>query len=124
MQTSRNVALAIVTLAALAAGCSSVPAPKEQMAVAHKAVERAGATPDVVALAPTEIDRARVKIAAAERAMARKDYRDARRLAEEAEADARAAEARAEAAKNERAVSEVNQAMKALRDELQRRPAA
>ena len=55
--------------------------------------------------------------------MATRDYDDARRLADEAEADARLAEARAGARKNDRAVREVNEALRGLRDELARRPA-
>ena len=106
------------------AACASVPPPNDHLAVGRKAVERASGTPEVVALAPVEIERARAKIAAAERAMAQRDYDAARRLADEAEADARAAEARALSVKNERALAEVNEALRALRDELARRPAA
>jgi hypothetical protein len=123
MKANLRVALIAVAVGAAIAGCASVPAPNEQMAVGRKAVERAGGTPEVVALAPVEIDRARAKVAAAERAMARHEYLEARRLADEAEADARAAEARALAIKNERALAEVNQALRALREELARKPA-
>lgn len=123
MQTNPRVALVAAALGAAIAGCASVPAPTEQMAVGRKAVERASGTPEVVAIAPVEIDRARAKVAAAERAMARHEYVEARRLADEAEADARAAEARAAAVKNERALAEVTQALRVLREELARRPA-
>jgi hypothetical protein len=103
-----------------AAACTSVPPPIDHMAVGRKAVERAGGTPDVVQLAPAELDQARAKIASAERAMAKRDYDTARRLADEAEADARAAEAHAAEVKNERALAEVNDALRALRAELAR----
>lgn len=123
MEAKTRRAWMLAALAAAIAGCASVPPPREQMAVGRKAVERASGTPEVVALAPVEIDRARAKIAAAERAMERHEYVEARRLADEAEADARAAEARAAVIKNERALAEVNQALRALREELARRPA-
>lgn len=108
--------------AALLAGCASAPPPTEQMAVSRKAVERAAGTPEVVQWAPSELDRARIKIADAERAMSNRDYDVARRLADEAEADARLAEARAGARKSDRAVRDVNEALRSLRDELARRP--
>ncbi len=107
MQTNAWVALMAAAASAAIAGCASVPPPSEQMAVGRKAVERASGTPEVVATAPVEIDRARGKIAAAERA----------------EADARAAEARTAAIRNERALAEVNEALRALREELARKPA-
>src|SRR6185436_361842 len=100
----------ICGVAFLACACASAPPPTEQVAVGRKAVERAAGTPEVVQWAPTEIERARMKLAAADAAMARRDYGDARRLADEAEADARLAEARAGARKNDRALTEVREA--------------
>jgi hypothetical protein len=108
---------------AVLAGCASAPPPNDHLAVGHKAVEHASGTPEVVQLAPVEIERARVKMAAADRAMANREYDTARRLADEAEADARAAEARALSLKNERALAEVNEALRVMREELARRPA-
>ena len=105
------------------AGCASTPPSNDHVAVGRKAVERAGGTPEVVQLAPVEIERARAKLAAAERALAAREYDNARRLADEAEADARAAEARALSVKNERALAEVLAALRAMREELARRPA-
>jgi hypothetical protein len=63
-----------------------------------------------------------MKLAEAERAMANRDYDTARRAADEAEADARLAEARAGARKNDRAIVEVREALRGLREELARRP--
>lgn len=122
MQANPKVAWIAGAIGVAIAGCSSVPPPREQMAMAHKAVERAGGTPEVVALAPVELERARGKIDAAGRAMARGDHADARRLADEAEADARAAEARAASLKADRALADVNQSLRSLREELARRP--
>jgi hypothetical protein len=112
-----------ICAAALVLGaCASTPPPTEQMAVGRKAVERAAGTPEIVQWAPSELDRARMKIQSAENAMARKDYDEARRLADEAEADARLAEARAGARKTDRAAAEVNEALRSLRNELATRP--
>lgn len=122
MRTSVLACTAAVA-ATLLAGCASAPPPNEQMAVGRRAVERAAGTPEVVQWAPSELDRARIKIADAERAMSNRDYDVARRMADEAEADARLAEARAGARKNDRAIAEVNEALRSLRDELARRPA-
>ena len=111
-------AMALLSLAA----CASAPVPTEQMAVARKAVERASGTPEIVQWAPTELERARMKLALAEQAMSKKDYAEARRLADQAEADAVLAEAHAQAMKNQRAVTEVRAALGSLREELARRP--
>jgi hypothetical protein len=103
------------------AGCASVPPPTNQIAVAREAVARAEGTPEVVALAPVEVERARTKVAAAVSAMSARDHENARRLADEAEADARAAEARSLSVKNERALAEVRRALAGLREELARK---
>jgi hypothetical protein len=123
--TTLNTRVRALTGAALLlalAACASAPPPTEQMAVGRKAVERVAGTPEVMQWAPAELERARIKIASAERAMGSRDYAEARRLADEAEADARLAEARAAARKNDRALTEVNEALRALREELARRP--
>jgi len=111
-------AIALLSLAA----CTTAPVSKEQMAVARKAVERAGGTPEVAQWAPIELDQARAKISQAEQAMNKMHYATARRLADEAEADARLAEAHAQAMKNQRAVAEVREALNSLREELARHP--
>jgi hypothetical protein len=120
MPATRPLLLACALGLALA-GCASAPPPTTNMAVAREAVVRVTETPEVVALAPVEVDRARSKLAAADRAMAAHDYAAARRLAGEAEADARAAEARSLSVKNERALVEVRQAIATLKEELARR---
>jgi Domain of unknown function (DUF4398) len=121
-RTSLARAAAAIALISMAA-CASAPIPTEQMAVGRKAVERASGTPEIVQLAPTELERARTKLALAEQAMTNKDYNAARRYADEAEAEAVLAEAHAQAMKNKRAVAEVREALRSLRDELARRPA-
>ena len=100
--------------AALLAACSSAPVPREQMAVAKSAVERVNTNPGIVSSAPVELARA-------ERAMSNRDYVQARRLAEQASVDARLAESKTAALRGESAVREVQESIRSLDDELQRR---
>lgn len=107
--------------AALLAACSSAPVPREQMAVAKSAVERVNVNPGIVSSAPVELQAARDKLARAERAMSNRDYVQARRLAEQASVDARLAESKTAALRGESAVREVQESIRSLDDELQRR---
>lgn len=107
--------------ALLLAACSGTPAPREQMAVAKTTVERASGSPGAVAAAPVELQTARDKLARAQRAMDDKNYTEARRLAEQAQADARLAEARSAAARSSQALKEVQDSLNALQSELNRR---
>ena len=107
-------------LGALAA-CSSTPAPTEQMAVTRTTVNRVAATPAVAATAPVDLQRAQEKLIQAEKAMSQEDYRSARRLAAEAEVDARVAETRADAARNASNLAQVQDSIRALQDEINRR---
>ncbi|MFT3817841.1 MAG: DUF4398 domain-containing protein [Rubrivivax sp.] len=112
-----RAALAALTLATLGlAACSSVPPPREQMAVSRAAVDKASGP--AAAEAPVEIAAAREKLARANRAMADKDYALARQLAEQAEADAALAEARARAKRSDTALGELRESIRALRAEL------
>lgn len=118
------IASAVVPVALLigVSGCSTVPAPPlEQMAVSRSAVERVSSSPNVADAAPVEMQLARQKLERAQRAMNDKDFALARRLAEEAEVDARVAEARASSARGERALKEVQDSVRALQEELNRR---
>jgi len=112
--------VALAATLALAA-CSSTPAPREQMAVAKSTVDQVTTAPGTAAAAPAELQSARDKLARAERAMASKDYDEARRLAEQAQADAKLAEAKSQEAHSERALRELQDSMRALNEELQRR---
>ncbi len=103
-------------------GCATVPAPPvEQMAVSRSAVERVSSSPNVADAAPVEMQQARQKLERAQRAMNDKDYALARRMAEEAEVDARVAEARTSSARGERAMKEVQESIRALQEEINRR---
>jgi len=108
----------LVTCAALAlAACASTPEPKEQMAVANSAVDQASGN---AAEAPAELTTARDKLARANVAMARKDYVEARRLADEAAADAALAQATARSARASRALTEVRQSIEQLQAQINR----
>lgn len=114
--TAGATVLAILVLA----GCATVePAPREQMAVARAAVERASGP--AAAEAPIEVSQAREKLDRANMAMAREDYDVARRLAEQAEADANLAEAKSRSVRSDRALHEVREGIRQLRNELGRR---
>lgn len=118
--TSALVAtLAVASLAILSA-CASTPPPNEQMAVARASVERA--TGPAAAEAPIEMAAARDKLNRANAAFAAKEYEQARRLAEEAEADATLAEARSRSARSARALNEVRDGIRMLREEIARQP--
>jgi hypothetical protein len=77
----------------LLAACAAQP-PAEQLAVAKTAVDQAA--PLALEYAVPEWTAAREKLANAERAYAGRDWRSARRLAEQAEVDAKYAQALAE----------------------------
>ena len=103
-----------------AAGCATTPPPTEQLAAARAMVTQA--QPLAVNDAPAELHTAQTKLAGAESAMQRGDYAAARRFAEQAEVDARLAWTSAEDARAQRAAAEIDQGVKALRDEVERRP--
>ena len=100
LQRVKAAAMVIVPLA-LAACASSSPPPDSDLAAARTAILQA--EPVAYRYAPAELRVAQDKLSRAEQAMARDDWREARRLAEEAEVDARYAWALAE---NERVRSQ------------------
>ena len=115
-----RTAAAVLALGALTA-CSSTPAPTEQMAVSRTTVNRVASAPAVATTAPVEMSQAREKLMQAEKAMVAEDYVTARRLAAEAEVDARVAETRADAASNAATLAQVQDGIRALQEEINRR---
>jgi hypothetical protein len=113
-------ALAAAVIAMLTiSGCASTgDMPREQMAVARAAVDRAAGPAG--ADAPVEVAEARNKLERATAAVARKDYDTARRLAEQAEADANLAEAKSHSVRADRALREVREGIRQLREEMAR----
>lgn len=110
--------LAVAALALLSA-CASTPPPTAELAVARAAVERA--TGPAAAEAPVEMATARDRITRANAAFATQDYALARQLANEAEADATLAEAQARSVRSTRALVEVREGIRMLRDEMARK---
>jgi hypothetical protein len=100
--------------------CASVPPPTEQMAVAHSAVSHAHAA-TASQHAPLELRTAQAKLEQAEAAMRREEYATARRLAEQAEVDANLAWTKAQTVKAKQAVSELEEGIRVLNQELERR---
>lgn len=115
------VTLAVTAIAVLSA-CASTPPPTAQMAVARASVDRA--TGPAAAEAPIEMAAARDKLNRANAALAAKDFPLAQRLAEEAEADATLAEARSRSVRSARALAEVRDGIRMLREEMTRQPVA
>lgn len=103
----------------LLAACSSTPPPHEQLAVGRAAVERASGP--AAAEAPVELAAARDKIARANLAFGAKDYVLARQLSEQAAADATLAEAQSRSVRTSRALAEVREGLRQLRDEMGRK---
>lgn len=111
----------ILLTAALLGACSSTPVPTEQFAVSRKAIDDAQAA-GAARAAPVELSAAREKLDAAQRAASRDENRQARMLAEQAEADATLAASRARSEQSRQAVAEVRESISTLRQELERRP--
>lgn len=107
-------------LALALTACASTPAPTEQLAVSTAAVADATSAGAAV-WAPTELGSARDKLQRANTAMTAKDYDSARTLAKEAQADAQLADAKVSAGKARKAADEVQDASRALRDEMNRK---
>ncbi len=105
----------------IVAGCASVPAPTEQMAVSKVAVSNA-ASAGGGEFAPVEMRGAHDKMERANRAMGKKDYAEARQLAEAAQVDARLAEKKAESAKAGKSAAVIEEDLRVLREELARKP--
>ena len=113
--------LLLVTASAwLLSGCASTPPPKEKMAVAEAAIQRASNS-NTTDHAPGQLQVAVSKLAAARVAMAAKDYGRAGQLAEQVEVDAQVAELHAQATRTDKSAKETQDAERALREEITRK---
>jgi hypothetical protein len=115
----RTLAACAVTL--LLGACASpqkAPATAD-VAVSNNAVQNA-VSAGAPALAPDEFSSARQKMLMANQALAAKDYKRARALAMEAQADAQLAQSKADSAKASAASQQLNNDLRALRDEVER----
>lgn len=104
---------------AVLGGCASTPPPNTELALGQAAVERASGP--AAAEAPAELALARDKMMRANAAFADKDYALARRLSEQASADAALAEAQARSVRSQRALTEVREGIRQLREEMDRK---
>ncbi|MDD5114367.1 MAG: DUF4398 domain-containing protein [Methylobacter sp.] len=118
-QIMRSIGVTAVA-AVFVAGCASIPAPTEQIAVSKAAVDSATSAGGNE-FAPVQLQSALEKLNAAERAMAEEENLKARQLAEQAEVDARLAAATARAAKAQKAASELREGNRVLHQEIDRK---
>lgn len=101
------------------AGCASVPAPTEQIAVSKAAVNNA-LSAGGSEFSPLQLKSAIEKMDAAERAMADKNYVLARELAEQAQLDAKLAGTMARSTKAQKAADALQEDSRVLRQEIDR----
>jgi len=118
-QIMRSISVTAVA-AVLVAGCASIPAPTEQIAVSKAAVDSATSAGGNE-FAPVQLQSALEKLNAAERAMAKEENLKARQLAEQAEVDAQLAAATARTAKAQKAASELREGNRVLHQEIDRK---
>jgi len=95
-----------VLVALTLSGCASTPPPLEQLAAARAMVVQAQSV--AAAEGAPELKSAQVKLAQAEGAMQRFEYRDARIFAEQAEVDARYAWTAGESARMRQAANQID----------------
>ena len=116
----KNAAIASVCSAIFLAGCASTPPPSEQMAVSRSAIANA-VSAGGNEYAAVEMRSAQEKMERASRAIDKQDYETARRLAAEAQTDARLAEKKAESAKAQKAANVLQDDIRVLREEINRK---
>lgn len=119
--TKNTWALALsATALALLVGCSSMKTPATADVAVSKAAVDSAAGAGGAEFAPLEMESARTKMAAANKAMANKDYKLAASLANEAQADAKLAQGKANSAKAQAAADALQDNLRVLREELDR----
>ncbi|MDO9139135.1 MAG: DUF4398 domain-containing protein [Methylobacter sp.] len=118
IQLIRGIGLT-VAVAAVTVGCASLPPPTEQMAMSKLTVSNAGSAGGSE-FAPLQLKSALDKMDAAERAMAKEDYLNARQLAEQAQVDAELASVMARSAKAQKAAGALREGIRVLRQEIDR----
>jgi hypothetical protein len=110
----------LIPLAALAlAACATTDPPERELGAARAMVSQA--RPIAGNDAPQELAEAQLKLSRAEAAMQRGHYEHARILAQQAEADAKVAWTVAESVRAQRSAAEVQDANRALREEMERK---
>lgn len=118
---ARATQLAMIAGAAVfLSACASTPPPTADVALAGAAVNSAS-TAGGAELAPAEMRTARDKLDRAKLAMTAEKYDDALSLAQEAQVDAQLAEAKSRSAKSRKAADELQESIRVLREELNRK---
>ena len=122
MTTNTRNGLAFLSVAALVltVGCTSLKTPATaDVAVSKAAVDNAAGAGGAQ-YAPVEMNAAREKLALANKAMLAKDYKEARELANQAQADAKLAQSKASSVKAQAAADVLQEDIRVLREELDR----
>ena len=122
MNINTRHGLAFLSAAALAltVGCTSLKTPATaDVAVSKAAVDNAAGAGGAQ-YAPVEMNAAREKLALANKAMLAKDYKEARELANQAQADAKLAQSKASSVKAQAAADVLQDDIRVLREELDR----
>jgi Domain of unknown function (DUF4398) len=118
----RLAALSVGLIALVAVGCASARLlASTKVTQAERAIDEAQQS-GAVTTAPTELRTAEDKLKEAQAVMAKGDYDTAMRLADQAAADADYARARATNVRVTKAVDEMKQNIRVLRQELERLP--
>jgi hypothetical protein len=123
MMKNSTLRFAILCSAAtlLMVGCSSLKTPATaDVAVSKAAVENAAGAGGAQ-FAPLEMTAAREKLALANKAMLAKDYKLAREMANQSQADAKLAEGKADSAKAQAAANALQDDIRVMREELERK---
>jgi hypothetical protein len=110
----------VLVLGMTACASQKTPATAE-VAVSRSAVDSATSA-DAAELAPAEMQAAREKLLNANQALAAKDYKAAQMWASAAEADAKLAQSKANSAKATTAANQLQDSIRVLREELDRKP--
>jgi chromosome segregation ATPase len=122
MRTYKTNLLCGIAIVLGMTACASQKTPATaDVAVSRSAVDSATSS-DAAELAPAEMQAAREKLMNANQALAAKDYKAAQMWASAAEADAKLAQSKANSAKATTAANQLQDSIRVLREELDRKP--
>lgn len=120
MKKRAKIMMLLLAVLGLSACGTKVQPPDLQVSQATTAVTEAEGV-GAYESAPVELEAARVKLDQAKQALQRKDNLAARRLAEEAAADANLAQAKARTAKSRKSVEALQEGIRTLQEEVDRK---
>ncbi len=120
LNTRHGLALLSAVALALTVGCTSLKTPATADVAVSKAAVDSAAGAGGAQYAPLEMNAAREKLALANKAMLAKDYKEARELANQAQADAKLAQSKASSVKAQAAADVLQEDIRVLREELDR----